>query len=181
MGAGTKRSRTAKAFVAVAPQKGITLMCCCGRPTINGTEGYRWQPSDAPSIRRVDPPALNESETLLYDEPGRCGGLDSHCHHFRVTSDRGRIYLLVRHGGGDERMEFGWTNTVLQGLAVLDSTARYWILQAAYHGATRAAHNARIAERGEWEKAVAEKRIKTSRRGGMVRVRIESPLFSAER
>ena len=61
-------------------------MCCCGKPVINGQPGFKWQPNDAPRIHPVNPPALDEYETLLYDEPGRCGGLDAHCHHYRVAS-----------------------------------------------------------------------------------------------
>ncbi len=45
-----------------------------------------------------DPPELSALETLLYDEPGRCCGLDSHSHHFRVVSGPGGIGLLARPG-----------------------------------------------------------------------------------
>jgi len=85
-------------------------MCCCERPNINGTLGYRWQPFDAPGIRLADPPELAESETLLYDEPGRCGGIDNHCHHFRVVvGNGGRLWLLVRHGGAHGLWGIGFT------------------------------------------------------------------------
>lgn len=58
-------------------------MCCCGCPVVNGEPGYKWNPKDTPTVRPVDPPLLNDDDQLLRDEPGRCGGLDSHSHHYR--------------------------------------------------------------------------------------------------
>ena len=52
-------------------------MCCCGKPIVNGEFGYKWQPNDAPGVRESDPPELCDGDELIYDEPGRCGGLDS--------------------------------------------------------------------------------------------------------
>ena len=118
-------------------------MCCCDKPTINGQPGYKWQPNDAPITRGVNPPDLAEGEALLYDEPGRCGGSDSHSYHFRVTTERARVYLLVRHGGGDERMEFGWGKYHARPAFILGSNGRYWLLCAAYHGMKKAVRDAR--------------------------------------
>ena len=148
-------------------------MCCCGKPVINGELGYRWQPEHAPSVRPANPPDLQDGDVLLYDEPGRCGGIDSHAHHFRVVNDRGAFYLLVRHGGGDERHRFGWGKTALsRALESLDSNGRYWLLCAAYHAISEAASNARHSEHSRWTHAVAEKRVKVSRRRGVCRVEI---------
>src|ERR1043166_5298780 len=78
-------------------------MCMCGKPTINGQEGYSWDGKTV-GIRQPDPPPLDGDE-LLYDEPGRCvAGLDSHCHHLRLTKNGPCFYLLVRHGAGNERI-----------------------------------------------------------------------------
>ncbi len=150
-------------------------MCCCDKPTINGQPGYKWQPNDAPITRGVNPPDLAEGEALLYDEPGRCGGSDSHSYHFRVTTERARVYLLVRHGGGDERMEFGWENTMLAPLSSLDSNGRYWLLCAAYHGMKKAVRDAREEVNATWNFAAAEGRIKTRKQRGtnIVKVHIE--------
>jgi hypothetical protein len=80
-------------------------MCCCGKPTINGELGYRWNnPNAEPMIHPVNAPDVSEGETILYDEPGRCGGIDSHSFHYRVTKLHGSLFLLVRHGAGDERI-----------------------------------------------------------------------------
>jgi hypothetical protein len=149
-------------------------MCFCGKPNVNGTPGYRWQHDAAPSTRPIDPPTVTADETILYDEPGRCGGFDSHSHHYRVIrSDFGRLELLVRHGGGDERIRLTLRGT--EALDALDSTARYWILNAIYHAHRDAASNARIVEADRWTRAAAEKRIKTRKQParGTVKVWVE--------
>lgn len=134
-------------------------MCCCQSPNINGTFGFQWDPKAAPGIRPIDPPALAETDTLLYDEPGRCGGQDSHCHHYRVTAGYFPT-LLVRNGSGDERIRLSNGPAVLAALAMLDSNGRYWLLNALYHAQNAARHAGLMAERGRWLTAAKEKRIR---------------------
>src|ERR1035437_10739478 len=99
-------------------------MCCCAKPNINGEPGYS---GDGQTIntRQVDPPALSDGDVLLFDEPGRCGGMDSHCHHYRLVKGCG-TELLVRHGGGDDRMRVSLPRGF--SLDTVDSNTRYWIL-----------------------------------------------------
>ena len=138
-------------------------MCCCGKPTINGEQGYRWnEPAGPTSVYPVNPPDLGEHDTLVWDEPGRCGGLDSHSHHYRVVKSLASVYLLVRHGGGDERVYL--SPTIMRPLSLVDSTARYWILNTIYHAQANAARDARDKESFKWRMAIAEKRVKTNRR-----------------
>lgn len=151
-------------------------MCCCGQPTINGQVGFRWNdPKAAPGIHPVNPPALQEGDVLTFDEPGRCGGMDSHSHHFRVVlAKHGTPTLLVRHGGGDERLRV--SRTFYNSLERLDSNQRYWILRE-LHGAFREGEqNAREAVTATWRKAAAEKRIRTRRlpAQGLIKVWIET-------
>lgn len=156
-------------------------MCCCDKPTVNGELGYKWQPTDSPSVRRPYPPELDERDVLLYDEPGRCGGIDSHCHHFRVTQNSEAVYLMVQHGGGRERYRFGWTNTaLLPALAVLDSNQRYWLLCSAYHAIAEAIRIARDKETGKWSQAAVDKRIKVRRGKYRVTVDIEPKIITKE-
>lgn len=136
-------------------------MCCCASPTINGELGYRWQPNDKPSIRPVDPPTLEQTDLLLFDEPGRCGGQDSHCHHYRVVGNSPA--LLVRHGGGQERIRLSNGKAVVQALGMLDSNGRYWLLNALYHAQANARRDATQREYGRWMLAAIEKRIKVRR------------------
>ncbi len=136
-------------------------MCCCGKPTVNGESGYKWnQPDAAPSVYPVNPPPLEDGDELLFDEPGRCGGTDSHAYHYRMVKHCG-LYLLVRHGGGDRRIYLSSNAALVQTLNGLDSAARYWILSAIYHAHHDGARDARESESETWRTAAAEKRIKT--------------------
>jgi hypothetical protein len=143
-------------------------MCCCGKPTINGEQGYRWNVPDGPtSIRPVDPPALADGDVLLVDEPGRCGGLDSHHLHLRVVAKNATsraAELLVRHGCGDERIRL--SGPVASYLPSLDSNGRYWMLSAIYQAHSDGARDARQKESLRWRKAANDKRIKTRKLRG---------------
>jgi hypothetical protein len=146
-------------------------MCMCGKPTRNGEPGYSWN-GEPPHIRPVQPPDLKDGDELLYDEPGRCGGLDSHSHHLRVVKGRFHYALLVRHGGGDERIDLGSTRMAFDALAALDSDARYWLLLRLYHVQSDAARHARDASDAQWRQAAAEKRIKTRKQRGRGSVKV---------
>jgi len=152
-------------------------MCMCGKPTLNGTPGYSWN-GEKPHIYPVHPPAMAEGDTLVHDEPGRCGGLDSHSHHFRVVVNYTKPYLLVRHGGGDERHELGY-KLCLPALASLDSDSRYWLLQSIHSAIREAQSKARDCEGAKWRRAIIDKRAKVRRRGGRVRVEILPEIVTA--
>ncbi len=158
--------------------EGGEKMCCCDKPTINGELGYKWQPNDKPSIRRPDPPEIGDGDSLLFDEPGRCGGIDSHCHHYRIVKNCGTVYLLVRNGGGDKRICLSLYDEQLEVFTQLDSNGRYWILNALYHAQSDSAQRAREMTTALWRQAAAEKRIKTRkvRGGSSVKVWIEEGL-----
>ena len=152
---------------------GGCAMCCCGKPVINGEAGYRWNTPDGPAgVYPVNPPALSDGDVLLYEEPGRCGGVDSHSHHYRVVARSGSAFLLVRHGGGDECVRLANGKVLLYGLALLDG-ARYWTLNAIYHAYAAGHREAYEAETQRWRVAAAEKRIKTRKCKRVVKVWIE--------
>ncbi len=147
-------------------------MCCCGTPTINGTDAtYRWQPNDAPSIRPADPPALSEGDHLLIDAPGRCGGTDapgrcggtdSHCHHYRMVQRGGMAVLLVRNGGGDSFINHV-NDMAVKALARLNANDGYWLMNAIYHAyGDGQRHGSEKMDR-KWREAASEKRIKVRR------------------
>ena len=147
-------------------------MCMCGRAVKNGEPGYSWD-GKGTSIREVNPPDLAKGDTLLYDEPGRCGGLDSHSHHFRVVrTEYGGMVLLVRHGGGDERITAGLFNVLSAPLAAMSSTDRYWVLHAIYEARGYGMRDAREKENARWRRAAAEKRIKTRKMPGRDAVKV---------
>ena len=148
-------------------------MCCCDQPNVNGQPGYKWQPKDRPRIRPVNPPELKDNDRLLYDEPGRCGGMDSHCHHYRLVASGGHsATLLVKHGGGEERFRVSSTKTLLDTLAALDSNARYWVLNAIYHAHSDGKRDAQDKTNNRWMQAAADKRIKTRKRRGQNSVKV---------
>lgn len=154
-------------------------MCCCGTPNINGQPGYRWQPNDPPSIRPVHPPALEEGDQLLYDEPGRCGGTDCHSHHYRLVKRSGSYELLVQHGGGLERIRTHLHSKcvgLLDGLAAMDTNIRYWMLHAIYYAHSDGDQKARDRTNTFWRKAAAENRIKTRKVKDGVKVWVEDPV-----
>lgn len=154
-------------------------MCCCGKPTINGEPGvYSWDGKHF-NTRQPSPPTLLDGDTLLYDEPGRCGGIDAHSHHFQIVKGRfsGRT-LLVCHGGGEERIGLGCTfDLFFPAIATLDSNARYWLMHALYSAHADAERSASQERDQVWQKAAAEKRIKVRKLRGRnaVRVSIENP------
>lgn len=155
-------------------------MCCCASPNVNGTPGYQWSPKDPPSVRPINPPATDRH--VLYDEPGRCGGQDSHCHHYRVVgSATGASFpsLLVRHGGGDEEIRLSNGKAVRAALDLLDSNGRYWLLNALYHAHADARRDGAAVEAARWRTAAAERRIKVRKVRGQAAVRVSIDSESA--
>lgn len=149
-------------------------MCCCGQPTINGTPNvYSWDGKTF-STRQPDPPDA-KGDNVLFDEPGRCGGQDSHSHHYRVVgSAHGAQFprLLVRHGGGEESIRLSNGKAVLRALSILDSDGRYWLLNALYHAQSDARHAGRESIDNLWRTAAAEGRIKTRKQRGQNAVKV---------
>ncbi len=150
-------------------------MCCCGKPTINGEPGaYSWDGKSF-STRPVDPPPLEDGDVMLWDEPGRCGGLDCHSHHFRlVRANYYGLTLLVQHGGGTERVGLGVIfPRLLPSVDSLDSNGRFWLLHSLYSMHRDAERSAREATNASWRTAAAERRIKTRKVRAGVKVWIE--------
>jgi hypothetical protein len=148
-------------------------MCCCEKPTINGEFGYKWQPNDNPIVRPVDPPELSALEMMLFDEPGRCGGLDCLSHHFRlVRGPSSSLGLVARHGGGDEHFQLSTTKTFEHTVASLDSNARYWLLHTIYRAYKAGDEGGRNRTAAKWRVAAAEKRIKTRKERGSDSVKV---------
>ena len=145
-------------------------MCFHDRPTRNDVLGH------------LNPPALQDGDEILFDECGRCkaqvcgsGSTDYHSHHFRVvrSAHGGMVWLLVRHGGGDERVRLRYAYTrVTDILGLLDSDARYLMIHALYSVHSAASRAATSCESARWQKAAAEKRIKTKKQRGRDAVQV---------
>ena len=150
-------------------------MCCCGKPTINGQPGaYSWD-GQTFSTRQPWAPELMGGDSLLWDEPGRCGGIDAHSHHFRLVKGYGgTLSILVQHGGGRERVNLGsGVRALILHLDTLDSDGRYWLLHTLYSAHCDGADRAREETSAYWRQAAADKRIKTRKVRGGVRVSVE--------
>jgi hypothetical protein len=144
-------------------------MCYCAKPNVNGEPGaYSWDGKTSCTYP-PNPPDLAERDVLLFDEPGRCGGLDCHSHHFRLVKNSGPE-LLVRHGGGDERFRVSLPRGFDFG--AMDSNTRYWLFHAIY----RAYADGRSAAAGEtareYNAAFAEGRLKKRKLPGRNQYRI---------
>ncbi len=148
-------------------------MCMCAEPNVNGQPGYSWDGKSI-STRPIHPPTLKDGDVLLYDEPGRCGGMDSHCHHYRLVKGPA---LLVAHGGGMERMRVSLPRGF--SLDSMDSNTRYWILNAIYHAANDAERKGRDSESGRYSQAFLDGRLKKRRGKYTAKVWIE-PEVKAE-
>jgi hypothetical protein len=125
-------------------------------------------------VRQIDPPDTGDKE-VLFDEPGRCGGQDSHCHHYRVAGTGHGVALYCRNGGGDSSIRISNAPAVVAALAAMDSDGRYWMLNAMYHASQYAARDARDAECRRWTQAAVDKRIKVRRK----RVEILTPVTTS--
>lgn len=152
-------------------------MCMCGKPTINGQPGYSWDGNGTGTHPAIGP-TPQEDDVVLYDEPGRCGGLDCHSHHFTMVKNHGRRFILFRHGGGQGRIDVG-SGHGLECMENMDTNARYWLMWTIYRAQNSAATAAREAERTRWSSAALQKRIKTSRRGRKWKVWIEQEAVAA--
>lgn len=158
-------------------------MCYCGKPNINGQFGYSWDGKSF-STRPVNAPTLGPRDVMVFDEPGRCGGIDAHSHHFTLVKEHNAYILLVRHGGGDERIRLcSVTRFLADTLADLDSNARYWFLHLLYSTHEDARRSGIDSTNTVWRKAAAEKRIKTRSlpKRGIVKVWIVEPAPKYER
>lgn len=146
-------------------------MCMCDKPNINGQPGYQWN-SFGTMTHPLNPPQLLEDDNILYDEPGRCGGTDSHSYHFIVVERMDSLLLLVKHGGGEDSIRIGSTRAnhrrgIREALKnATDSNARYWIMQTLYHMVQDERSISTDKERETWSKAAREGRLKIRSRQG---------------
>jgi hypothetical protein len=133
----------------------------CGKPTINN-EAWR-------------APELQDGDVLVRDEPGRCGGLDHHSHNFRLVKHSSSFFLLVRHGGGDERIRLFPHRDLGNIIGAMDSTPAYWMLATIYDAYRDGKADGYAKEHHLWQEAAAEKRIKTRKQPsrGVIKVWIE--------
>lgn len=134
-----------------------------------------------------------EGDEVLYSEPGRIiyggrrlysgdsGGVDCGSHSFKLVRARGGgLYLLVRHGGGDERVRIDWSERPVRSFEPLDSDARYWLLHTLLKLHTEATRAAEQETANKYASAFAEGRLKKRRRNHRIYVEIAPRAVAAE-
>jgi hypothetical protein len=102
--------------------------------------------------------------------------MDSHCHHYRLVQNCG-VCLLVRHGGGDERIHLSLPRgSNIESSWRMDSNTRYWILNAIYHAHSNGRRDGIASEAAKYLRAFAEGRLKKRKlpKQGTVRIWIEA-------
>ena len=108
----------------------------------------------------------------------RKSGTDYGSHSLKLArrTGGGELVILVQHGGGRELctvreiyIQDGMEGVVM---ALADPVQRYALLYSIWDGARREADQARTATRSEWAQAFVEKRLKSRRKGGRIRVEI---------
>lgn len=133
-------------------------------------------------------PDLNDGDILLYDECGRVveahtygndnNGIDYRSHYFRVVkgSHGYGCWLLVKHGGGQERFQLDYNPTrCKQIFERLDSTERYLLMHMLFTVHRQAQVTARNDTKNLYTSAFVAGRLKKRKlpARGIVKVWIE--------
>lgn len=124
-------------------------------------------------------PSLAEGDNLIYSEHGRV--LDNVCYRSHwlclVRAQFGGYYLLVKHGGGQERFQIAYSKRMVQALENIDSDSRYFLLHSMLKINHDAARNASEATSARYRAAFVNGTLrKRKQRGGNAfKVWIERP------
>jgi hypothetical protein len=119
-------------------------------------------------------PDMEEGDTLLFDECGRvlnhgdrCN-VDCRSHWFRLVRARfGGCYLLVKHGGGQERINLSYAKpAMLEGIGNMTSDQRYLLLHTMLGLAHQAGDEATRATANKYRSAFVDGRLKKRKRPG---------------
>ena len=117
-------------------------------------------------------PAVKTDDLIMYDEPGRIiyrtaenkpgDGVDYRSHWYRMIKPRfGPWTLLVRHGGGDERVELGYDyNNFPAIFDPLTPDARYLLMNQLMLTYRAGADDGRAKTNARYKTAFAEGRLK---------------------
>lgn len=118
-------------------------------------------------------PSLEEGDSLIFDECGRV--LDNTCyrsHYFRMVKNGNLNFIIVKHGGGQERHQVGYSNRLGQALVKLDSDARYFMLHTLYRAIKDAKHAASMETAREYTQAFVDGRLRKRKLPARHRTRV---------
>jgi len=128
-------------------------------------------------------PTLKDDDTLLYSEHGRV--LNNVCyrsHWFKlVKAQYGPTALLVKHGGGEERIENYNLDLLLPALEKVESDNRYRLLYAVYRTHIEAKRKSADETAQTYRKAFVEGRLRSRKlpAQGKIKIWIESEKVTA--
>lgn len=124
-------------------------------------------------------PTIGADEELLYSEPGRVlrngpfGGTDCRSHSFAVVKPKfGNYFLLVKHGGGEESVDLGYSKRIVAALEPLDSDTRYWLLHVLLDVRHRAQTETRDRVASEYRRAFVAGTLKKRKMPGRDAVKV---------
>lgn len=107
-------------------------------------------------------PDILPTDTLLFSECGRIlDKVDYRSHYFRVVKgEYAPIALLVKHGGGQERIEDHFLRRILPSLKLLDSDNRYLLMYTVYQAFTEGRREGAKQTTAHFQLAFVEGRLK---------------------
>jgi hypothetical protein len=113
-------------------------------------------------------PTLQEGDVEIFSEPGRIAfNVDYRSHWFKLVQVRcGWYYLLVQHGGGEERHKLATKPQFVETLACLSSDLRYLTLHNYLNIIHEAQSVARYNAIDEYRKAFVDGRLKKRKMPG---------------
>lgn len=120
-------------------------------------------------------PTELEGETVYFSECGRVmNRTDYRSHWFKLVRGKfGFVFLLVKHGGGEERFKLTYNTKAAEALATLDSDARYLLLHMFFSVWRNTRSDARKETASKYSMAFVEGRLKKRKKQGRYIVSIE--------
>lgn len=118
-------------------------------------------------------PAIGKDDALIFSECGRVlDNVDYRSHWFVLTKCHSFYFLLVKHGGGEERLQIGWSDRLAQALAAVDSDNRYLLMHTMHKINSSAKQYAWDNANATYKKAFAEGRLKKRKVRGQAAVKV---------
>jgi hypothetical protein len=95
------------------------------------SDNYELEPWRAPTLKEGDELVYCEHGRIVYRTPEKKPGSGTDCrsHWFRIVRNGGSYALLVKHGGGEQRVELGYNYRQQDAIfGPLSSDARFWLM-----------------------------------------------------
>ncbi len=132
-------------------------------------------------------PTAQEGDIILLSECGRVikhsdtahWSVDYRSHWFKLVKagKAGAYYILVKHGGGEERHELEFhADYLVRGIETLDSDGRYMAMHTLYSSISTARRNAERSTSSYYQIAFLEGRLKRRKRNHRYYAEVLTPI-----